>query len=433
MPAQLVFISLFLGLVSGKVQVDLQAGPAVKSIRILLDGRQLAEMQRAPWQTTVDFGPAVVPSELVAVGLDERGNEVARAEQIINLPRSPADFVIVMQNDDKGVPASVALRWEHLLGTAPKNASLTIDGAAVTMDKSMRAALPRLDMNRPHVIAASMRFAEGLVVRRELIVGGAAGYTAESEITPIVVKGSTQTASEDCFTSGGSPVRIAAVEKGEGLVIVIRDPDPREGLLALIMARSMGALNAQSLRKMVSLDPGTWMRLLWPVAERSTTASHLPAILFPIAADVAAADAGILWMLTLSPKEPIADNAARRIGDAVGVAGLNAMTGPHRRAVVLVLSHYKDAGTNSAAASRNYLASIGVPLFVWSPTGPRPDLRDQWGDIEDVSSPSKLQAAAQRLKGEIDSQRVAWVAADPLTAVRLHPTGRCGITPLARP
>jgi len=432
MPAQLVFISLFLGLVSGKQQIDLQAGPAVKSIRLLLAGKQVAEMQRPPWQATVDFGPAVAPGELIAVGLDQGGHEVARAEQMINLPRSPAEFVIVMQNDDKGVPASVELRWEHLLGTAPLNASLTVDGTAMPLDTSMRAPLPRLDMSRPHVIAASMTFEEG-AVRRELIVGGETGYTAESQLTPIVVKGSATAESTDCLASGSSPVRVAAVEKGEALVIVVRDPNPREGLLALILARTIGSLNGQSFQKMVSLDRDTSMRLVWPVADRVTTSSHLPASLFPIAKDISSAEAGLLWLLTLSPREPVPDSAPRLIGDAVGAAGLNAMTGPYRRAVVLVVSHYRDAGAHSAAASRSYLASVGVPLFVWSLTGPRPDLRDQWGEVEDVSSMPKFRAAANRLKAELESQRVAWVAADPLTALRLHSTGRCAITPLALP
>ncbi|MEA2327097.1 MAG: hypothetical protein QOE68_2056 [Thermoanaerobaculia bacterium] len=104
-----------------------------------------------------------------------------------------------------------------------------------------------------------------------------------------------------------------------------------------------------------------------------------------------------------------------------------AITGAHRRAVVLVLSPREDASAHSPQSVRSYLASIGVPLFVWS-TGPR---RDAWGAIDDISTPSKMQAAVDRLRAELKSQRIAWVAADPVTALRIHATGRCGITPLA--
>jgi hypothetical protein len=43
-----------------------------------------------------------------------------------------------------------------------------------------------------------------------------------------------------------------------------------------------------------------------------------------------------------------------------------------------------------------------------------------------------LQAAVERLRAELKSQRVAWVATDPLTALRIHATGKCGMTPLAK-
>jgi hypothetical protein len=110
----------------------------------------------------------------------------------------------------------------------------------------------------------------------------------------------------------------------------------------------------------------------------------------------------------------------------------NAITGAHRRAAVLVLSCREDASSHSARSVRNYLASIGVPLFVWSATDPRPELRHAWGDIIDISSPSKLQVAVDRLRAELKSQRVAWVATDPITALHVHATGKCGITPLAQ-
>src|SRR3954449_9619782 len=110
MATQLVFLTLFLGLVSGPQHVSLQPGPAVRSIHILLDGKQVGTLQHAPWSTTADFGPTIAPAELVAIGYDARGDEVARTSQTVNLPRPFAEFVISVKNDAKGAPGSAELR-----------------------------------------------------------------------------------------------------------------------------------------------------------------------------------------------------------------------------------------------------------------------------------------------------------------------------------
>jgi hypothetical protein len=178
MSPQLVFISLFLGLISGPTQIDLQGGPGIRSVRIQLDGHQVAEIRNAPWSATVDFGTLAVPGELLATGYDDQGREVARVSQLVNLPRPMAEFVIVLQNNSEGVPVSAELRWEHLLGTKPAKASLTVDTKEISLDGNLRATLPRLDMDQPHVITAMIRFQDGFVSRREMVVGGINGDNA---------------------------------------------------------------------------------------------------------------------------------------------------------------------------------------------------------------------------------------------------------------
>jgi hypothetical protein len=39
--------------------------------------------------------------------------------------------------------------------------------------------------------------------------------------------------------------------------------------------------------------------------------------------------------------------------------------------------------------------------------------------------------AVERLRSTLASQRVVWIASDPLTALRVDADPRCGITPLA--
>ncbi|MGH9424285.1 MAG: hypothetical protein ACRD3J_30210, partial [Thermoanaerobaculia bacterium] len=263
-------------------------------------------------------------------------------------------------------------------------------------------------------------------------IGGMNGDTAETQLTPIAVRTSSPDtpAGSECFTNAGTPVRVSAIEKSPGLVIFVVDPDPRELQKTYDLRNGFGPIHNGVLVRTIVLDSGTWTRLLWPVAEEFRMTSNSSSALFPTTNDIDGTRP-LPWLLTHAAGKHGSDSAPRQASDAVGAAGLNAMTGAHRRAVVLVLSRRRDISVHDGASTRKYLASIGVPLFVWSLEGPRPDLRDVWGEVEDVSSLSNLKIAADRLRAELESQRVAWVAANPLTALRIQSTGRCGITPLA--
>jgi hypothetical protein len=427
--SQVVFLSLFLGLLAGPHPVELQVGRDVHTVRLLLEKRPVAVLQQPPWRATIDFGSAIVPSELVAVGYDEGGNEIARATQLINVPRPVAEFNITLQND-AGVPSTAQFKWEHLVAAKAVSASLTVDGKPVSVSKMAIARLPRLDMKRPHVIAGEMKFEDGFVTRREIVVGGEVMDTADTEMTPVGIRqsGAAPANLADCFTSGGAPVRVAAVENAPALAVFVIDSDAKSPL------RNDDAKLPRTwrMRHQYALDSGTSMRIVFPLAKLHQSTNNSNAMLFPPSDDVSADEAGVLWFLTRPYEKFIDDALPREFADAVGVAALNAITGAHRRAVVLVLSSREDASAHSAQSVRGYLASIGVPLFVWSATGPRQELRDAWGAIDDISSPSKLQAAVDRLRNELKSQRVAWVAADPLTALRVHATGKCAIGPLAQ-
>jgi hypothetical protein len=436
MAAQLVFLTLFLGLISGPQRVDLQPGPGVTSIHILLDGKEVAALQHAPWSATVDFGTSIAPGDLVAIAYDPHGNELARTSQTVNLPRPFADFVISVKNDAKGTPVSAELRWEHLQGAKPVKSSLKVDGKTVPLDASLRAKLPRLSPDQPHVLAASIQFEDGFVPRRELVIGGGVGDTAEALLTPVAVRqpsGETPPSNpSSCFTSGGgAPVRVSAIEKGQAHVIVVVDPDPRDAVKALNPNLTPG-MAGPGVRSLISLPRGTWLQLLWPIAERYKTTSNSSAVMFPPSTYVDAGQGGLMWFLTRAYGGHFDQFAPLLFADAAGVAGLNAITGGNRRAVVVVLDHQKDSSVHDPASIRAYLASIGVPLYVWSPNGPRPDLQAAWGEIDDISTPAKLKAAADRLRDDIETQRVAWLAADAVAALRVQPTGRCNLTPLAR-
>src|SRR3954467_5024606 len=99
-----------------------------------------------------------------------------------------------------------------------------------------------------------------------------------------------------------------------------------------------------------------------------------------------------------------------------------------RRAVVLVLSKFRPSSLYAAPVVRGYLEEVGVPLFVWSPDGPRPDLAAAWGRIDDISTQAGMEAAVTRLNASLAAQRIVWVAAEPLAALRTESSPTCGLT-----
>jgi hypothetical protein len=445
--ARIVFLSLFLGLVSGPQQISLEVDPVVKSVKITLGGRDVTTLAKPPWSSVIDFGPEIEPVELAAIGYDDHGNEIARTSQVVNLPRPVAEVEIVVRNEE-AKPAVAELRWQHRTMGQPKRALIQVDGASQPVGKDFSARLPVLDWTRPHVIAAEMDFDDGAVARRELVLGGASGFSDSigTELTPVLV---TQTSPakppsmEGCFSADGRLLRVGTVETASAMVILIKDPDWIDRLTRFAMffsPRGIGATPSQSgarwdsaaIRNEAALDRDTTERILWPTSKRIVEEGRPTTFLFEPSNDVDASAGGMLWLLTRTYSgKPV--SGPRQFADAVATAGVMAIARGQRRAVVLLFDDRADQSVYPAATVRRYLARIGVPLFVWSISGPRPDLANSWGPVDDVSTVDRLEAAAGRLRRALAAQRVAWIAVDPLTALHVETKENCGIAPVARP
>ncbi|HEV2722038.1 MAG TPA: hypothetical protein VG323_18605 [Thermoanaerobaculia bacterium] len=426
MSAQIVFLTLFLGLASGSQTVVLQVNGPVKIVRLFLDRREVASMTAPPWRASIELGADLTPRELTAIGFDANELEIARATQILNLPRPAAELEIALQRN------IASLRWRHLTNAKPAQAKIAVDGKPLALRSEFDARLPPLDPALPHLLEAEMKFEDGLRARCELVIhGDRFSDSTGTELTPVLVRETSaqhRRTWDGCATSNGAPVRIAAVEKPRATVIVVRDPDSHDVQLALDSTGRVWAARSDAMRHLIPLDDDTEERMLWPVTERYEKLNDATAVLFRPSFDVDASDIGMLRFLLMSgpdAAEPL------RFADAVAVAGLRAMSGSQRRAVVLVSSGKSDVSVNSPAAVRRYLESIGVPLFVWSVSGSSPELVSPWGQVDDVSSLSKLNRAVARLRRALAEQRVAWVAVDPLNALQLKTRESCGISPVA--
>jgi hypothetical protein len=449
-PAQIVFLTLYLGLIGGQNPVRVQVGTEVTSVRFLLDGRDLGVLKSAPWTFIVDFGPPFEPHELVAVAYGRDGYEAGRVSQLINLPRPAAELSIDLQSDKSGAPVSVSLRWEEVYAAKPVLTTITVDGKPVHVDPGFRAQLPKLDPANPHVISAQMRFNDLSMARQEVVIsGGAVSDSINTELTPVVIAGELRGKNatlERCLSANGVPLQTRAVETPEAQVFLIREPNAREFIAAIDPDRVTGRGWQATLgaRKKTPLDPGTTMRYTWPIVRRYELPGHISSNIFDTSELLSSKDVGMTGVLTVSfdavaanfPLRPVEPGRQRRFADAVAVAGLRAVTDGRRRAIVVIVDCTFDLGKDRSIAEpeavRHYLKAVGVPFFVWSVSGPRPDLEAAWGDIEDIETPRQFQMAVQRLRASLAAQHIAWVAADPITALRAEADPRCGITTVAQ-
>ncbi|HKB79066.1 MAG TPA: hypothetical protein VKH35_05060 [Thermoanaerobaculia bacterium] len=397
----------------------------MQSVRILVGGHEAAKLDGPPWRARVDFGP-LAPAELTAVAYDAAGTEIARASQLLNLPRPTAEFEIGLERDG----TAAVLHWHHLMGSKPRQATMSVDGSPLAVDSDWRATLPKLDPLMPHVLSAEMRFADGFVARKEMVIQGLRSDSTGTELTPVMLWQKANEKAADpagCFTAAGRAVHVSAIEKSPARIFLVQEPFPGKAIdtyHVLWSERQPGGIRDRD-----PLGRDTSARIQWPIARNfgGGGADAGSSTLFPRSPDLPGNRGGMLWLLTRSFEDRTRIDDPRRFADAVAVAGLNATAGGFRRAVVLVLGDRRDTSHYDPRSVRQYLDSLGVPLFVWSLTGARPDLAGSWGAVDDISTTGKLREATRRLQQVLDSERVVWLAADPITALHVQADERCGV------
>ena len=406
----IVFTSLVLGLVAGSPTAGVLVDGPAAAVEYRLDGKPLGRVHGSPWELRVDLGEDLSPHELVATALDAEGRAVASARQWLNLPREDAETEVVLERNPKGRPVSARLSWQSIVGSKPRALSATFDGKPVTVDDSGRIALPAHDPEKTHVLSARLEFPQGLRSRVDVVLGGGSAEEAKTELTAIAVrlgKGRDLPPLErlqDWFVAGGRPLSVAAVEEEGGTVVIVRDSGNREASNALEGYRYAVPLAFRGSRLDMRLGEGIRTRLLWPIAKHYDD-PRIASDLFESSPEFSES---LHWILT-RVYHSLGTLPRQRFADAAAVAGLVAFGSSSRRAVVVVLGTPPDASGYSPEAVRHYLATLGVPLHVWSLVDPatRPEFA-RWGPVADVSTVDKLKKAFLALKADVRSQRVVW-------------------------
>ena len=402
----IAFASLFLGLVAGVLPVSVIVSAPVARVEFLLDGRPAGRVSEKPWSVAIDLGEQLEPHELVARAFDEKGREIGRARQWLNLPRPPAEVEIVLERDRTGRATAAHLAWASLTAPRPARISLTLDGRPLSVSGSRRAALPGYDASTTHVLSAEVEFATGVRSRSDVVLGGGSAGDAKSELTAVALRLRTEhesvtaEAGRPALSKKGQPMTVAAVDHGPADVLIVRDPGSEEALLRLGRAGPLRDFR---------LDKQDAVRIVWPMARSADLSEQERTELLDTTRYLTARESGFYFLLT-AIRYVEGYDSPRRFADAVAVAGLQAYGSRSRRAVVLVLGGSRPDNSRYAPAQvLRYLERIHVPLHVWCLEGVGANCPSQWGEREDVSSLSRLREAVTRLKGDLETQQVVWL------------------------
>jgi hypothetical protein len=430
----LAFLSLFFGLIRGPFPVELAVNGPVATVELLVDGKSVQTLQAPPWKTTIDFGPDLLPHEIVARALDAKGAEIARIQEWANLPHFLAKVEILLEMDKLGPPKAARVVWTNLQGEKPTAISLVLDGLPLALDASDRASLPTQDLASLHVLTAEVTFPSRRTVRREIAYGGEYGSAVSTELTAVPVRmrrGDLPPVEKlaGWLTSGGKPLPVAAAEQGPKQLYVIAAPGSSEAL-AQILSRKRTRWNVDDAMK---LGPEDRIRFVLPFPKRFGASGEKTDI-FDISPEIETGRVGLLKLLLTSHVARIQAGSPMQIVDAAAVAGLEAVTENRRRAILVVLpGGAKDQSRFDSAMVRRYLAALRVPLFVWSLGRPESgSAAAAWGKVTVMTALSDLQRAYLDLRDNLDSQRILLVdgrllpqsiALSPLAASRVELAG----------
>ncbi|MCP4659593.1 MAG: hypothetical protein GY856_29675 [bacterium] len=410
------FVTLILGLVTGTQTVEVSVGPEVAGVELRLDGQAVGKLSGEHWRFDCDFGEELAPHELVAIARDDKGHELGRARQLINLPRERAEARFALEPGRGRGPPTARLIWQALDFERPVEVSVTFDGQDLPVTDPGHIELPSHSPEDLHFLSAELVFSHLVATHAELVFGGRFGDEVSTELTAVMasLEGKSPPQPEKMqgwLLKDGRPLRIVAVEQGPMDLLIVRmgSAAMREGLKHLAGRRRRGpASEHRRLGEILEFNRRDRVRYVFPYAtQRAKT--ELVTEMFPVSVNTTR-QGDLFQLLTeiffLEESKPPAE---QRIADAVAVAGLVAAAGNYRRAVILVYSgDVADVSQYTPAVVRDYLRRLRVPLFVWSlPVGRVSP--STWGEERDISNPIHFREHLLELKDVLDSQVAVWV------------------------
>ena len=85
-----------------------------------------------------DFGSQLLPHRLEAVAFDERGRELSRVEQRVNLPWPAAEATLALADYSDGRYHGAELAWRTLDEADPLEVTVSFDGEDLEVEGGTR-------------------------------------------------------------------------------------------------------------------------------------------------------------------------------------------------------------------------------------------------------------------------------------------------------
>lgn len=415
------FVTLLIGLLTGVQAVEVTVGEPVARVELRLDGRVVAERTTEPWILRFDLGQQPRPAVLEVVAFDAEGRQLGSDRQLLNLPGQRAEAAIVAERDAAGRVVAARVTWHgHELGD-PKKIRVTIDGDKVDLSFPYRVNLARYGDDEVHVMSAEVVFSKDLVLRRELAFGMGFSGVLSTDLTAIPVISSDGSelpeiaAMAGWFEDQGSPVEVAAVDRGQADVVMVVHPGIETRRKELWTSRHhWRELDREAMVGVDQLGDDVRVRVMLPEPVVGDVMRGRPSLFFPLSEKRTSGNVGIFRLSkALDPDQVVSTNL--RLANAVALAGMRSAEEDRRRAVLLLLGDARqDRSFLTPAATAAYLRDLAVPLEIWDMSSDESDPQPGWTVDRTIVDLDDLRRAVRRFRTQLERQRIVWLAGQHL-------------------
>jgi hypothetical protein len=335
-----VFLTLFLGLVAGPQEVRVAVGSNVAAVEIRLDGALAAELTAPAWKGPVDFGPDLLPHDLEAIAFDSGEREVGRARIRVNMPRPKAQASFVLEPRDQTGRQMARLSWESTVAAAPRTIRITLDDEPLDVEDPSRFEVPTGEPGRVRILRADLRFGSDISAVAEAFLGSQDRDYSSAELTAVavVLTGRKDLPSSEglsgWFVADGKQLRVVATEEGPADVVFLVSPDAEYRLEKILsQAIHLRLFFRTGARSMFRLSRDIFVFFSLP---SPSPAEGTPYVSFPLLGPYSPSDGGLL-SLYLDVRNQAPDRSAAHLARVAPLTGTAAVSHGRRRAAVWIL------------------------------------------------------------------------------------------------
>ncbi|MCG6963354.1 MAG: DUF3631 domain-containing protein, partial [Acidobacteria bacterium] len=410
-------LSYPVGVVAGKIPVEVDLGATGAPAELFLDGTKVCSLTAARARCMVDLEADPHVHLLELLRQDASGKVTARTTRWINRPGDEAELSIRLDSRTSQGICHGHMVWFHPLKKDPLVLQILENGRSLRiLDARGSFAFPCPDPSIPHMLAASAIFPDGRRAEGVALSGGFGGETtAGLTAVPLAVKAKTADPCKEVATDlGDHDLRVG---KSGFEVVFVLDPSAayitlyKSGWFAGRLPRTsattkvMGQIVQHGERGSEPRPHNSWKK-----AEASLIGADKLWFVLPdqhLQRANGFSRGKMNWLQLLFDFGPVKLKTKPRLADAVVASGLVAAAGPRRRAVVLLLGDKasQDSSSFTPSQAREYLAEVGVPLFVLRNGKVRDD---GWPKGYPTRNMESMQEALEHVRNQLDRQCVAW-------------------------